>query len=313
MYLVCGEALFDLFTEECADTSSIRFDARVGGSPFNVAVGLARLEESVALLTGISTDMLGEKLQIVLDHEGVSTKYLVQTGRRTTLSLVGLDKTGSPSYSFYGVGSADCGVKFKHVPTLGDNISGLHFGSYTTVVKPVAKAFSKLAKKYKHKFISYDPNVRLTIEPNVEVWRSAVEEFAGLADLLKISKEDFDALYPNQKPESKIGEWHNMGVNLVVLTDGKKQIQAWCQSGVTASIIPPQLEIVDTVGAGDSFQAALLKCLLEMDNPKAMLAKLEKPRLLSILNFAATSAALTCTRRGADLPAMIEVNAAQQL
>jgi len=310
MFLVCGEALFDLFPEAASADAGLKIDARPGGSPFNVAIGLARLGARSALLTGMSRDMLGEKLTAVLANEQVSTKYLIKNGRRTTLSLVGLDKSGSPSYSFYGIGSADCGVKFKHLPEIGDEISGLHFGSYATVVRPVAKAFSKLAKAHKEKFVSYDPNIRLTIEPKLDVWRRGVEEFSKVADVIKISKEDFDLLYKQDSSEEKALQWIGDGVKLVILTDGGQQIKAWSGAGFSLSVAPPRFEVVDTVGAGDTFQAAILKCLLEYDNPKDALVSLDQSRLRSMLAFSATAAALTCTRRGADLPRLAEVNGA---
>ncbi len=307
MFLVCGEALFDLFPEDTSIRGSVKFDARAGGSPFNVAIGLARLDTASALLTGISRDMLGEKLTEVLMHEGVSTEYLIRTGRRTTLSLIGLDASGSPSYSFYGIGSADCGVKYKHLPAIGDEITGLHFGSYSTVVRPVAKAFAKLARKQRDKFISYDPNIRLTIEPNLNVWRAGVKRFASCTDILKISREDYDLLYTNADPAKQVQHWIDSGVKLVILTDGGKKIKAWSNCGIEISVTPPSFNVVDTVGAGDTFQAALLKCLLEYADPKHAATSLDQSQLTSILNFAATAAALTCTRRGADLPTSAEV------
>lgn len=308
MFLVCGEALFDVFPEDNSKIGSVKFDARAGGSPFNVAIGLARLHVPAALLTGISKDMLGQKLAALLADEGVSTHYLVRSGRRTTLSLVGLDKSGSPSYSFYGIGSADCGVKFKHLPDISDEISGLHFGSYSTVVRPVAKAFSKLAKLQNDKFITYDPNIRLTIEADLNVWRTAVRDFAQSADLIKISREDYDLLYSNENPDERVQHWFDVGVKLVILTDGGKQIKAWSSAGFELSVTPPSFTIVDTVGAGDTFQAAIIKCFLEYGNPKQDLVTINKVDLTSILKYAATAAALTCTRRGADLPRLAEMN-----
>ncbi len=308
MFLVCGEALFDIFPEDSNKISSIKLDARAGGSPFNVAIGLSRLKVHSALLTGISKDMLGEKLTSVLVREGVSTRYLIRNGRRTTLSLVGLDASGSPSYSFYGVGSADCGVKYKHLPMIGSEVKGLHFGSYSTVVRPVAKAFAKLASKQKDNFISYDPNIRLTIEPNLNVWRAGVKRFASCADIIKISREDYDLLYAEENPAKKVQQWFDYGVKLVILTDGDKHIRAWSDSGFELSITPPSFNVVDTVGAGDTFQAALLKCLLQYDNPKQAVTSIDQSRLESMLNYGAMAAALTCTRRGADLPTLEEVD-----
>lgn len=107
MYLVCGEALFDVFLEGEDGPGKLQFNARAGGSPFNVAIGIARLGGRSALLTGISTDLLGNNLAKVLEAESVSTDYLLRSGRRTTLSIVALDAAGHANYVFYGPGSAD--------------------------------------------------------------------------------------------------------------------------------------------------------------------------------------------------------------
>ncbi|NKB64780.1 MAG: carbohydrate kinase [Gammaproteobacteria bacterium] len=308
MFLVCGEALLDLFIEDSDDSGGVKFDARVGGSPFNVAIGLARLDVPVALLTGISNDLPGEQLNSVLVKEGVSIEYLIRNGRRTTLSLVGLDKAGSPSYSFYGIGSADCSIKYEHFPEIDGKLTGLHFGSYSTVIEPVATAFKKLAGDKSSEFISYDPNIRPTIEPDIDIWRSGVDEFCRYADLIKISAEDYDLLYPGKSQDEMAQHWFDLGAKLIVITNGGKQIRAWSRAGYELQITPPGLSVVDTVGAGDSFQAAILKCLLSLDKPKESMGYLEESHLYRILNYAAVAAALTCTRRGADLSRPEEID-----
>ena len=126
MFLVCGEALFDFFLEREVGPAAATYDARAGGSPFNVAIGLARLGQASGLLTGLSTDLLGQRLAQVLADEGVSTAYAIATDRPTTLSLVGLDTHGVPAYQFYDNGSADTGVIEADLPALGPEVSGLH-------------------------------------------------------------------------------------------------------------------------------------------------------------------------------------------
>ena len=125
MYLVCGEALYDFFLDDEDASGAMRFDARVGGSPFNVAIGISRLGGKCGLLTGISTDMLGERLVGVLESESVSTRYLLRSDRLTTVSLVGLDTHGSPAYAFYGLGSADRSVTPSDLPKIDPEIRGI--------------------------------------------------------------------------------------------------------------------------------------------------------------------------------------------
>ena len=124
MFLVCGEALFDFFLESEAGPAAATYAARAGGSPFNVAIGLARLGRDSGLLTGLSSDLLGQRLAQVLEAEGVSTRYAIPTDRPTTLSLVGLDAAGVPAYQFYDNGSADTGVQRGRPAGAGDRGGG---------------------------------------------------------------------------------------------------------------------------------------------------------------------------------------------
>jgi fructokinase len=308
MFLVCGEALFDLFLESESGPAASTYAARAGGSPFNVAIGLARLGQPSALLTGLSRDLLGERLEQVLDAEDVSTTYAIRTDRPTTISLVGLDTHGVPAYQFYDNGSAGTGVTEADLPALGPEISGLHFGSYSLAAAPVADAFAALATANSHRFISVDPNVRPTVEPDMDVWRARLEVLFPLADLVKISAEDLALLRPGTAPEALAADLTRRGVRLVVVTDGGEAAHGWTASGLRASATPPRVTVLDTVGAGDTFQAALIARLLRGEGgPLAALESLDTAGLAALLGYAARAAAITCSRRGADLPRAAEL------
>ncbi len=302
MYLICGEALYDVFLKEEDKPGSVSMNARAGGSPFNVAIGLARQGEKVALLTGISSDVLGTKLVRLLESESVSTDYLVRSGRRTTLTMVTVNDSGQPEYVFYGLGSADCSLTGNDLPVIGDEIRGLHFGSYSLVVKPVADAFALLLEQVGDRFISLDPNVRPTIEPDMQVWRDRIAQYAKFAQLLKISAEDMEYLYPGIPHRQQVDEWLATGVDLVVITDGEKEVNAWTRSGLHGRQVPVINQVVDTVGAGDTFQAALLAQLGINGDPRQTVAALDQQQLDNLLDYAARAASITCSRRGADLP-----------
>jgi fructokinase len=302
MFLLCGEALYDIFFDASDNPADIKMNACAGGSPFNVAVGMARLGQSSALLTGLSNDELGHRLAQLLENESVSTDYLLRTDRPTTLSLVGVNESGQPEYTFYGSNSADCGVEKEDLPTLGDDLVGLHFGSYSLVVKPVADAFAHLVENAGGRFISLDPNVRPTIEGDMDTWRERIEHFASHADLLKISAEDMDYLYPGEPAERRIDHWISQGVELVVVTDGGDDVRAWTRSGLQCRIRPVVSKVVDTVGAGDTFQAALLMQLVQGGDPKQAVRQLDQQGLQDLIGFAAKAASITCSRKGADLP-----------
>jgi fructokinase len=307
MFLVCGEALYDVFAADEEADGALRLSARAGGSPFNVAIGLARLGHAAALLTGVSRDQLGERLVRHLAREGVETRYLVRSGRRTTLSLVGLDATGAPSYTFYGVGSADCSLTEADMPRLGDDVVGLHFGSYSIAVAPTADAFAALARREAGRLISLDPNVRLSVEPDVAVWHARIGALLPLAGLVKVSMEDLSALAPGAAAADVARAWRDRGPSLVVVTDGARGAAAWSAAG-HVSVPGSAIDVVDTVGAGDAFQAALLAGILDHGvGTRQALSTLSGNAIGDLLAAAGRAAALTCTRRGADLPRAAEL------
>ena len=305
MFLVCGEALMDVFA--VSDTATgVNLDARVGGSPFNVAVGLARLAQPVAFLGAVSRGFLGERLMRALAAEGVDLAHVARSDAATTLGLVGLDEKGVPSYSFYGDGAADRQLLPDALPTVA--FRALHFGSYTTVVEPTASTLRTLVQREHGKtLISYDPNVRLNVQPDLARWREYLQWMLPRTDLLKISDEDLGLLMPGRTIESFASEALDQGVKLAVVTRGGNGATAWTASA-TASVPTPKVAVVDTVGAGDTFQAALLTWLAEHDSVSpAALAGLSGSQLNDALGFAAQAAAITCSRRGADMPRRAEL------
>jgi fructokinase len=309
MFLVCGDSLFDFFLEGETGPGAATFAARAGGSPFNVAVGLSRLGCDSGLLTGLSDDMLGRRLARVLAAEGVSTRYAVATSRPTTISLVGLDAAGVPEYQFYGKDAADTGLSAGDLPKLGPEVIGLHFGSYSIAVSPAADAYATLAGADPALFVSLDPNIRPTIEPDMEVWRRRLDRLYSSAALVKTSAEDLSILHPGMSSEDFAKGLIARGVRLVVVTDGGAPARGWTATGLSAEAAPPSTPVIDTVGAGDTFQAALIARLCRHpEGPAAGLAALDAAGLAALLDYAARAAAITCSRRGADLPRAAELD-----
>ena len=308
MFLVCGEALYDLFVEEETPTG-FRIDARIGGSPFNVAVGLARLGQPAALLAGVSTDPFGDRLAAELAAEGVETRFLARLPNPTTLAVVALADNGEPRYAFHGHQAADRSLTRAHLPDLSDAVSCLHFGSFSLVVEPAADALLALAERERdRRFISLDPNVRTNVEPDPARWRREIERFARTADLVKLSEEDLGHLDPEAGPETLARAWIGEGVRLVVLTKGARGATLWTGAGRRIDHPGFGVEVLDTVGAGDAFQAALLTALDEggylSEREPADMNERDARRLLE---FACGAAAWSCTRRGADFPRRAEL------
>lgn len=302
MFVVCGEALMDVFAEGRSDTG-LPLDARMGGSPFNAAVGLARLGQPVGFFGPVSNDFLGARLMQGLLDEGVDTRITPRTEAPTTLSLIGTDAQGVPAYSFYGHGAADRQLRPDMLALLPGSMSGLHIGSYTTVVEPTASTLRHLvALEHTRTPISYDPNVRLNVEPELQRWRDMLRWMLPRTHLLKISLEDLQLLLPGMGPEPFAAEALAQGVKLVVVTLGADGAQAW--SGPAAAHVPAvPVSVIDTVGAGDSFQAALLTWLLERRLLSIeALGHLSSTQLGEALRFSAQAAAITCSRRGANPP-----------
>ncbi|MBT2341155.1 MULTISPECIES: carbohydrate kinase family protein [Pseudomonas] len=306
MYLVCGEALFDFFSGAEADTpaSQVNYKAIAGGSPFNVAVGLRRLGVESALFAGLSTDYLGRRLHQVLLNEGVSARYLLEVDAPTTLAMVAVGANGSPHYSFRGEGCADRQLRLEHLPALGPEVRGLHLGSFSLVVQPIGDTLLALVQRESgRRLISLDPNVRLNPQPDIELWRSRIETLVEYADLIKVSDEDLSLLYPDRDPQRVIDGWLQHRCQLVFLTRGGQGATVFSRQHGSSSLPACPVKMADTVGAGDTFQAALIAWLTErqLDSVEG-LHTLAREQIDAMLEFAIRAAALTCGKTGPDLP-----------
>jgi fructokinase len=302
MFVVCGEALFDVFAG-APTAGGLMLDGRAGGSPFNVALGLARLGQPVSYFGALSRDVFGERLLALLRDEGVQIDSVRRSDDPTTLTMVGLDARGVPSYTFHGEHGADRDLGTAALAALPAGARVFHFGSYSMVVEPVATTLRTLIEReHRRRLIAYDPNVRVNVEPSLERWREVLRWMVPRAQLLKMSEEDAGLLYPGVALPVLAEQWRLQGAGLIVVTRGSSGASAW-SSTAQASSHGRQVSVIDTVGAGDSFHCALLAWLaehdaLERDAPAA----LERAALESMLDFASQAAAITCSRRGAQLP-----------
>ena len=309
MFMICGESLFDVFSSG-ATREGISLDARMGGSPFNVAIGLARLGQQVIFLGAIGKDFGGDRLVRALQEEGVHTSATVRVDAPTTLMLVGLDGQGVPSYVFYGQDGADRQLTPSHIAEVTGGAAAYHFGSYSMVVDPTGSTQRMLVERERSRsVISYDPNVRLRVEPDVEKWRETLGWMTKRAHILKVSEEDLGILFPGMAIDRWAADALAAGPSLVVVTRGSEGAKGFTrQAAVHVPAVP--VKVVDTVGAGDTFQAALLAWAAEAGRlTGGGITTLGESELRSALGFAARAAAMTCGRRGADMPRRAELPA----
>ena len=309
MILISGEALIDLIPDPAKDNA---YDAVLGGSPYNVAIGLARLNSKTAFVSRLSADANGEALAASLAANGVDLRFVTRDKRPTMLAFVmrGTAKTGS-RYSFYLDATAYDGPwPFpKAWPADGRH---LHVGSVAAIEPRHGETvLTALRAARPHATISFDPNIRPVITPDRAATVAAVEQEVALAHVVKASEEDLEWLYPGRTIHDTLGVWSKLGPRFCVVTLGERGALAML-GGEKIEVPAPRIEVVDTVGAGDSFMSALLSA---MDRDSALGAGAHKPdrtRLESWLRFAAAASAITCTRKGSNPPTLAEVQAAMK-
>jgi fructokinase len=310
MLTALGEAIIDLVAE-----GDRRFIAHPGGSPLNVAVGLGRLGQPVSLAARLSGDPFGQLFRAHLADSGVDPRHIVDASEPSTLSVATLDAEGVARYDFWTGGTADwqwTGAELAAV--VDDEPDALHTGSLALELQPGANAIADLLARVGsagRTTISYDPNVRMARLGPVEAGRAAVERVVGLAHLVKVSAEDLAWLYPGEEPVVAATRWAAAGPELVVVTLGPDGAVALGPDRRPVHRDAPQIELVDTLGAGDAFSAGLLAALAErgaLGRGRAGLAGVDLP---AVLDRACLVAAMTCARPGADPPTLAEVAEAE--
>lgn len=305
MIAVCGEALVDL-----VPGGDRRYVAHPGGSPLNVAVGLARLEIPTTMLARLGGDEYGALLRQHLTDNGVDCQHLVHGTEPTSQAVVAVDPAGVPRYTFRMRGTADWQWRAGELPRpLPAEVEAFHTGSLAAVIPGAAEHVAALLR-YEHQrarvTLSYDPNLRPQVMGERHQVAARVEELIGLVDVVKVSAEDLAWLYPEQRAPQIAARWIRSGPALVVVTDGASGARATTVAGAAASYRPPPVSVVDTVGAGDAFTAGMLAWLrlagmLGADG-RGRIAALDEPELTALLASATAVAADTCTRPGADPP-----------
>ncbi|GHD27840.1 carbohydrate kinase family protein [Streptomyces galbus] len=300
MIVVAGEALIDLVPQGQGALAPLR--PALGGGPYNTAVALGRLGSPTAFCSRTSYDAFGEALLDGLRGAGVDVSAVQRGPEPTTLAVATLDAHGSASYSFYVDGTAD---RLFTVPAeLPAGTRAVSFGTCSLVLEPGASAYEELMRDTAARgvFTALDPNIRPGLIPDADAYRKRFRNWLPSVSLLKLSEEDAEWLGGTP------AEWLTAGPSAVVVTRGGDGLTAYTRDGGTHAVPGERVDVVDTIGAGDTVNAALLHGLARLDalSPGAP-AALDPAGWERLLRFAARAAAVTCSRAGAEPPYAREV------
>lgn len=307
--VVIGEALIDLIQQEDG-----RFAAKPGGAPANVAIALARLGVNVSFAGRLSTDKFGEKIRAWLEVEDIDLSLIERTDDPSSLAVASLDSDGKADYSFYLKGTADWGWTRGAFVGLEDKPpAAVVFGSVAAVIEPGASVIESLATHLWERDLAtivIDINIRpgLGFDREHEIIR--VERQIKLAHIVKASDDDLTWLYPNRAPNDTARAW-SMDGHYVIMTCGAEGATLFTPTGDSVSVSAPKINLVDTVGAGDSFLGATLFGLQRLDaignNALNRLADVSRDEWFSLLELSARVGAITCSRAGCNPPTAAEL------
>lgn len=298
--LVIGEALVDIVTRDGADAVS-----HPGGSPANVAIGLARLGREVTLLTWLGEDDRGDLVRSHLEESRVQIASGSQRADRTSTAIATLAADGSATYEF------DLTIDYPE-HAIGEDVAVIHTGSIGAVLDPGGAKVSTLIDSARSRaIITYDPNLRPSIMGSADAVRERVLGLVSRSDVVKVSDEDLEWFEPDRAPREVAREWAGLGPALVVVTLGAQGSFAVTAQGAEVELAAPTVSVADTVGAGDSFMGGLIDGLwsagLVGPGQHEAIAHLEPAALTTLLGQSAKIAAITVSRPGANPPTRLEL------
>ena len=290
---VCGEVLIDLIP----GADGVRI-GHVGGGPANTAKALARLGQDAQFIAGISTDADGVAARKELLEDEVKLDLALTSDKPTCLAIVSLASNGSASYEFKIAGTATFDFSLDWLPDPArykPNV--LHVGTLATVIAPGADVLYDWALRVaEFAPIVFDPNIRPAVLADRDLYEAAVEKWAAISSVIKVSDDDLAWLYPGQNYADVAARWINDGAALVVVTRGAEGIIGFTSEG-SVEVEGAKITVADTVGAGDTVGAIIVEAMIE----KGILA-LTGGVLRATLHRAAVAAGITCSRQGAQPP-----------
>ena len=285
---VCGEVLIDILPSGPV----------VGGGPANTAKALARLGHDVHFIDGISSDVFGASARAELLADGVNLDLALASDKPTCTATVTLDAAGGASYEFLIDGTATFDFNAAWLPDpYRYQPQVLHIGTLVTVIEPGASALYDWAMQVAELApIVFDPNIRPSVMPDRDLYEAAVEKWAALSAVVKVSDDDLAWLFPDQSIDDVAHRWIKDGVFIVVVTRCANGLVGYTADG-RVEVQGVKVDVADTVGAGDTVGAIVVEAMLAHG-----LVELRGDILRGVLTRAAAAAAITCSRKGAQPP-----------
>lgn len=301
MILNCGEALIDMLPRETT-AGEMAYAPFPGGAVFNTSVALGRLGIPTEFLSGISNDLFGEMLRKSLSDSNVGSDMAIKSDRPTTLAFVRL-VDGQASYAFYDENTAGRMLSPDDLPELDDSFETIFFGGISLVVEPCGTFYEALMTREAPKRVTViDPNIRVGFITDEPRYRARVERMIALADIVKLSDEDLHWLSGNDDLQAAAKDLIAKGSKVVFITEGSKGAHGFTREH-SVFVASHKVDVVDTVGAGDTFNAGVMASLHRAKLlDKETLAALPKQAVIDALALGGQAAAVTVSRAGANPP-----------
>ncbi|MEI9411205.1 carbohydrate kinase [Mesorhizobium salmacidum] len=301
MILCCGEALIDMLPRTTTEGEPA-FAPYVGGAVFNTAIALGRLGAPAGFFSGLSSDLFGGQFRDALGASKVSSTYAHTSPRPTTLAFVRLNN-GQATYTFYDENTAGRMLTIEDLPQLGGEIEAMLFGAISLISEPAGSAYEEfMRREHEARVMMLDPNIRPNFIPDKAKHLRRIREMMAMADIVKLSDEDLHWFGEAGSHEDVVRNWLERGPKLIVVTHGSEGAVGYSKQH-RVTVIPETVKVVDTVGAGDTFNAGILASLHEQGLlAKAAISRLSEDAIRKALALGAKAAAVTVSRAGANPP-----------
>ena len=302
---ILGEALIDF-----KRTGNLAFQGFVGGSSLNVATATSRLGQPTGFLTQISTDLFGSSLKQHMTQNSIDIALVLESAAPSTLAFVE-ERGGQAHFTFLGNGAADTLYDPQPRPILPKSVQFMQFGSISLLTEPTSSSITEIVNLHRERLtVVLDPNCRPSLTPDLAGYKLKLESWLKLAHLVKVSDQDLAWLEPEKSLEKVAQDWLSRGPKAVIITRGEHGSVLYRTDKINLEIETPKVKVVDTVGAGDTFTAGLMVGLLEHGHENSSQLETHSDQTwLAVMRFAAASAAINCTRAGANPPSRAEVTA----